>query len=272
MAVKLETKASLENLKDILVSLLPTSVEVFNNVVLELLQDGVEREFLVNQEFTRDNLIALVIDKSEKPRQKIILFCYPETNRNLKDFLQTNLNFKIPLLFGGITLFQQEVVQSLYGDRTPDWSTTCHIMLDWQKRQDDPLSEVLDQKYRVEKISQEHATLVDNNWKFRNSLSMQMVEGLIQQEKLLGLFLPDANEPVSWITIYSYGSMGMLFTREDYRRRGLAKILVKAARDYTRSLGLVPYVHVENDNTVSARFFDQLGFTKDQYAVWAGYD
>ena len=77
-------------------------------------------------------------------------------------------------------------------------------MLDWQKRQDDPLSEVLDPKYRVEKISQEHATLVDNNWKFRNSLSMQMVEGLIQQEKLLGLFLPDADEPVSWITIYRY--------------------------------------------------------------------
>ena len=100
MAVRLETKASLENLRDILASLLPTSVAVFNNVVLELLQDGVEREFLVNKEFTRDNLVALVIDKSEKPRQKIILFCYPETNRNLKDFLQTNLNFKIPLLFG----------------------------------------------------------------------------------------------------------------------------------------------------------------------------
>ena len=93
MVVRLETKASLENLRDILASLLPTSVAVFNNVVLELLQDGVERELLVNKEFTRDNLVALVIDKSEKPRQKIILFCYPETNRNLKDFLQTNLNF-----------------------------------------------------------------------------------------------------------------------------------------------------------------------------------
>ena len=96
----METKASLENLRDILASLLPTSVAVFNNVVLELLQDGVEREFLVNKEFTRDNLVALVIDKSEKPRQKIILFCYPETNRNLKDFLQANLNLNIPKLFG----------------------------------------------------------------------------------------------------------------------------------------------------------------------------
>ena len=72
--------------------------------------------------------------------------------------------------------------------------------------------------------------------------------------------------------IPSCGSLGMLFTREDYRRQGLARILVEAARDYTRSLGLVPYVHVAEDNTVSARFFHQLGFTKDKYAVWTGYD
>ena len=146
MAVKLETKSSLENLRDILTSLLPTSVEVFNNVVLELLHDGVEREFLVNKEFSKDNLIALVKDKSEKPRQKILLFCYPEYHKNLNDFLQTNLNIEEPLLFGvsyafslnnptkdpllqGITAFQLEVVQSLYGDRSPDWSTVSFLLL-----------------------------------------------------------------------------------------------------------------------------------------------
>ena len=77
-------------------------------------------------------------------------------------------------------------------------------MLDWQEPQDDPLAEKLDQKYRVEKVTQEHATLVENNWEFRNSLTMQMVESLIQQEKLLGLFLSGNDEPVSWITIYRY--------------------------------------------------------------------
>ena len=46
--------------------------------------------------------------------------------------------------------------------------------------------------------------MVENNWEFSNSLTMQMVEGLIQQEKLLGLFLPCDDEPVAWITIYRY--------------------------------------------------------------------
>ena len=59
-----------------------------------------------------------------------------------------------------------------------------------------------DKKYKVEKLDLEHASLVDSNWKFKNSLSMKMVEDLIQQEKLLGLFLPDDTVPVCWITIY----------------------------------------------------------------------
>jgi hypothetical protein len=56
--------------------------------------------------------------------------------------------------------------------------------------------------YTVDKLSLEHAVLVNNSWKFMNNLSLKMLEGLIQQEKLLGLFIPGVAEPVAWITIY----------------------------------------------------------------------
>ena len=66
--------------------------------------------------------------------------------------------------------------------------------------------------------------------------------------------------------------MGMLHTVAEYRRQGCAKYLVRAAKAYTRGLGLVPYVHVEEDNQISAGFFEKLGFVKDQFAVWIGYE
>ena len=47
---------------------------------------------------------------------------------------------------------------------------------------------------------------------------------------------------------------------------------MRAAKEYARALGLVPYVHVEEDNQISAEFFEKLGFVKDQYAVWMGYE
>ena len=66
--------------------------------------------------------------------------------------------------------------------------------------------------------------------------------------------------------------MGMLYTNEKYRRQGCAKILIREAKEYAKTLGLVPYVHVEEDNLASGRLFEQLGFVKDQYAAWIGYD
>ena len=66
--------------------------------------------------------------------------------------------------------------------------------------------------------------------------------------------------------------MGMLYTKEKYRRQGWAKIIIRAAKEYVKTLGLVPYVHVEEDNLASGRLFEQQGFVKDQYAHWIGYD
>ena len=56
--------------------------------------------------------------------------------------------------------------------------------------------------YIVAKLSQEHAVLVNDSWEFKNSRSLQMLEGLIQQEKLMGLFLAGFAEPVAWVSFY----------------------------------------------------------------------
>merc|ERR1712098_616227 len=99
-AVTLNTKEEQEELRKTLSCMLPSSVEVYNCLVLQLRQDGVEREIVVNKGFSKDDLIAVVVDKSENPRLKIILFCTPDDNKNFRHFLQNNLNFRKPLLFG----------------------------------------------------------------------------------------------------------------------------------------------------------------------------
>ena len=98
--VKLETKEEIEKLRNVLESLLPSSVQVFNCVVLELLEDGVEREVFVNTGFSKDNLNVLVFDKSEKPMGKIVLYSNPYDNDELKLLLDKVLDFNEPLLFG----------------------------------------------------------------------------------------------------------------------------------------------------------------------------
>ena len=72
--IKLETKQEKEELKSVLECLLPGSVQVFNCVVLELLEDGVERDIFVNNGFNNDDLNVLVFDKSEKLIGKTFIF------------------------------------------------------------------------------------------------------------------------------------------------------------------------------------------------------
>ena len=79
---------------------MPASIQVFNCVVLELLEDGVDRDIFVNKEFTRDNLNVVLFDNSEKPRWKIILFSNPDENEKLKQMLNKLIDFTQPLLFG----------------------------------------------------------------------------------------------------------------------------------------------------------------------------
>ena len=76
--------------------------------------------------------------------------------------------------------------------------------MDWQPTKDSSKNQEDEKQkdYWVAKLLPKHASLVNNSWKFKNSLSLQMLEGLIQQGKLLGLFIYGHAEPIAWITIY----------------------------------------------------------------------
>jgi hypothetical protein len=98
--VKLISKQQIQELRNVLECLLPSSLQVFNCVALELLEDGVERDILVNREYSKDNLNVLIIDNSERPRWKILMFSNPEQNDDLKPIIGQQLDFTKPLLFG----------------------------------------------------------------------------------------------------------------------------------------------------------------------------
>ena len=63
----------------------------------------------------------------------------------------------------------------------------------------------------------------------------------------------------------------MLKTREDFRKRGFGSFLVHKVVEATLKKGLVPYVHIEDENLHSQEFFTKLGFTKYSRAVWINH-
>ena len=60
----------------------------------------------------------------------------------------------------------------------------------------------------------------------------------------------------------------MLKTNERFRNQGLATRLVRRCVEEAADIGLVPFVHIEDDNIMSKNFFTKMGFKIGDEANW----
>jgi predicted GNAT family acetyltransferase len=68
------------------------------------------------------------------------------------------------------------------------------------------------------------------------------------------------SKPVSWVLRTAYGSIGMLHTLKDFRRRGYAAIVVRGLASRIIQDGGVPFCHIVEGNSSSLALFRGLGF------------
>ena len=73
---------------------------------------------------------------------------------------------------------------------------------------------------------------------------------------------------VGYQDIFSDGSAGMLKTREAHRNKGYGSFLLRRVVEKVLELGLVPCVHIEDDNEISKRFFRKFGFVQGDFSQW----
>ena len=67
---------------------------------------------------------------------------------------------------------------------------------------------------------------------------------------------------------HRYGAMGLLKTSSDWRGEGCAKACINNLAFHMESLGIVPYVYIEDWNVGSISLFEKLGFVKTHDASW----
>lgn len=78
-------------------------------------------------------------------------------------------------------------------------------------------------------------------------------------------------ELVTWVLTYNDGAMGMLFTSEGHRGKGLAKRAVArlVRKCCEEGAECPPFAYIANDNLPSLRVFLGLGFERVASADWA---
>ena len=119
----------------------------------------------------------------------------------------------------------------------------------------------------------EDAKLVNSTWKYRSDESLNKILKIIEDgHPTVGLYVND--KLVSWAVTYPDGASGMLYTLENYRRKGYANIVMQQLF-YYRSISNTnygdPFDYIVVNNTKSENLFKKLNFKPIKKVDWVGY-
>ena len=112
----------------------------------------------------------------------------------------------------------------------------------------------------LKSLESSHAQLIFDNWSQKITSSVHEVEEEIAKMPSAGLFLKRNDQLVCWMVSNPPFGMGLLFTLEEHRRRGYAKLVTQYMCKRMVQSGFVPFVTIVQGNTSSVAFFQSLGF------------
>ncbi|XP_034040343.1 glycine N-acyltransferase-like protein 3 [Thalassophryne amazonica] len=116
---------------------------------------------------------------------------------------------------------------------------------------------------RISSLNLSHVDLVNKTWKFGgNEQGHATITNLITNFPTCCIN-DDQDQPVSWILLYDYCALGMLYTVPEHRGKGYAKIMICTMARRVHAQGYPVYCFVVDDNEVSYRLFKSMGFIDD---------
>ncbi|XP_016388843.1 glycine N-acyltransferase-like protein 3 [Sinocyclocheilus rhinocerous] len=119
-----------------------------------------------------------------------------------------------------------------------------------------------DLESRVSVLNESHADVVNKTWKFGgDDKGYRNILNLIRHFPTCCI-TDESNQPVSWVLLYDYCAMGMLYTQPEHRGKGYAKALVTTMAKRLHSQGYPVYCFIEECNQLSYKLFKSLGFTE----------
>ena len=122
--------------------------------------------------------------------------------------------------------------------------------------------------YVLQKLEEKHTEFVASKWNYSpRGGKVSFFTNLIKLYHNVGLF-PKlqsgevCESPIGWCLQHYNGNLGHLFVCDEYRRKGLAKVLVQYMCTQILNDGQIPGCMVEKENISAMSFFESLGFVE----------
>lgn len=120
----------------------------------------------------------------------------------------------------------------------------------------------------IDFLDSSHGDSVNESWPHKFEGSLEYMQFTIQMNFGLGLFRKADKQLVSFGLCTHYGGVGMLYTPEEFRRKGYAAIVILAISKELFARGLNAHAYVLKVNKPSTALFRKLGFEVADSITW----
>lgn len=123
-------------------------------------------------------------------------------------------------------------------------------------------------KNPVKSVDLEDAKVVDDFYTYRYPGSIEKIKKDILNRPSSAVYIN--NDIASWVLVHNDNSMGIMYTKEEYRKKGYA---VDASIDLVSkiiNLGKIPFLQIVASNTMSPALAAKCNFVSHGYADWFG--
>ncbi|KAN0047975.1 hypothetical protein ACTA71_002364 [Dictyostelium dimigraforme] len=116
-------------------------------------------------------------------------------------------------------------------------------------------------------LKYEDAETINNKWQYKSNESINFLRWSCKQTISAGYRIN--GELVSWIILYTDGSIGSLYTLEEFRGKGLSKKVVSYILIKFFESGFdLPYCFVRDNNISSQKVMRSFGFKSNSLVKW----
>ncbi|MGH4139139.1 GNAT family N-acetyltransferase [Clostridium sp.] len=224
--------------------------KIINSNIIGIIENEHEAEIYVdNEEVSRGVLV----------RFEYFNYIYTEEDEFLDEVLETLFKDN----FYGFSGVYRPLAQKIRERYLVVWESRCSLHYLPTENLDLCLI-----KNPVKSICIKDAEMVDKFYTYRHPGSLDQIKKDISNRPSSAIY---ANGDIaSWVLIHNDNSMGIMFTKEEYRKKNYA---VDTSLDLALKiieLGKIPFLQINEANNMSPGLAAKCGFVKYGYADWFG--
>jgi hypothetical protein len=205
------------------------------------------------------------VDNEEKPTgvlAKKDYFSYIYTEND--DFLNEVLSTFYKDGYFGFSGVYRPLAEKIRSRFKIDWESRCALYYLPNKEVDRSLI-----KNPVQPVQMKDAETIDYYYTYKDETSIERIKIDIEKRQSSAVYVN--GDIASWVLIHNDNSMGIMYTKEEYRKKGYAVDVTIDLADKILKSGKVPFLQINEANNMSPGLASKCGFVHDgTYSDWFG--